>query len=219
MEAFVMLFYQQYCLSPQHPNSHMNAMKNTLDILHDSAPQLNISSCRFGVIGVSIESNSVYLISTRNSTATKSLQNTVAPKTKVFEFTKDPRPLYIIPWIPESNINDLDALGEKLRAHLISIIAKGELGTTKIDFMELLNAVSNNAYSLWRNRKSLRGEVNSQVGSILQALTKGKHPVKVRVRTSSLQIDIESEEDREALKDSIRRAKVGKSEDLQLSFY
>ena len=128
-----------------------------------------------------VRGDGIYLRAGHRIPGSNDLPAAVAPEQRVLESeaADDPRPLYVIPWIPESEDEDLGALREKLRSQLLSQIGRSQLGELNFRFDDLLDEVSLGVYGLWRDRGSLRGQVNTTVGSIVSALTE-------RIRTSDV---------------------------------
>ena len=190
------------------PGGDIRAMEATLISLQAELQASNIQSCQVGTIGVTIRNDGVYLVADDKARGGGRLPRDVAPAQRVLktEADEDPQPLYAIPWIPESGDEDLSALREKLRAQLLSHIGRSPTGDVTLRFDELLDEVSRGVYGLWRDRRSLQGQVNVTVGNIVRSLTDGNQAATVR--TAELVLSIGSEEERRVLMEHIRVADV-----------
>ena len=200
------------------PGTNADAMGETLASLQAKLQEDGAQVCGVGAIGVSVREDGVYLRADHRIRGGGCLPTVVAPDQRVLETEADddPRPLYVIPWIPESEDEDLSALKEKLRSQLLSHIGRSRLGELNLRFDDLLDEVSQSVYGLWRDSPSFRGQVNSKVGTIVDELTDG-HQAAI-VRTAELALTLGSEEERQSLMEQIRTADVppGISEGRQL---
>ena len=190
------------------PGTEADAMEGTLVSLREELQTGGTQVCGVGAVAVTIREDGIYLRADHRTRGGGSLPQAVAPEQRVLE-TKDggdPRPLYVIPWIPGSQDEDLSALREKLRSQLLSHIGRPSLGEVKLRFDDLLDEVSLGVYGLWRDRASLQGQVNATVGNIVRALTDGHEAVTVR--TAELALTLDTEEKRRALMEQIRTADV-----------
>ena len=201
------------------PKHDAAAMAATLVDLREGMRSENLQVCEVGVVSVSIQGDGVYLGAGHGAQGGGGLPSDLPSPQRVFETRdeEDPRPLYVIPWIPESEDEDLSALREKLRSQLLSHIGRSQMGEITLRFDELLNEVSRGVYGLWRDRQSLKGQVNRTVGGIVRALAGGAQAVILR--PAEMVIRIGSEEQRRALMERIRLADVPSSvsEGLQLT--
>ena len=190
------------------PGNDADAMEGTLVSLQEELRAGGTQVCGVGAIAVKVREDGVYLRADHRTRGGGGLPLAVAPEKRVLETEAagDPRPLYVIPWIPESEDEDLSALREKLRSQLLSHIGRSSLGELKLRFDDLLDEVSLGVYGLWRNRGSLRGQVNTTVGGIVSALTDGHQTVTVR--TAELALTLGSEDERRELMERIRIADV-----------
>ena len=190
------------------PGGDLDKMEATLISLRAELQASCAEPCDVGAIGVTIRNDGVYLVADGKARGVGRLPRDVAPAQRVLETRtdEDPRPLYVVPWIPESGDEDLDALREKLRAELLSHIGRSPLGNVRLRFDELLDVVSRGVYGLWRDRQSLQGQVNTTVGSIVSSLTEESQAVTVR--TDEMVLSLGSEEERGVLMERIRVADV-----------
>ncbi len=190
------------------PEGDMSAMEATLIALKGQVEASNTQVCHVGVIGVAIRQDGVYLVAAHEARGGGTLPRHIAPERLVLgaRVDEDPRPLYIVPWIPESRDEDLDALREKLRAQLLSHVGRSPIGDVTLRFDDLLDDVSRRVYGLWRDRQSLQGQVNATVGSIVGSLTEASQAVIVRA--AEMVLSLGSEEERGELMEHIRVADV-----------
>lgn len=202
------------------PGREAAAMQATLEDLQDELSSEDLPVCGVGVVGVTIRGDGVYLGAEHGTQGGGRLPLDIASPQRVLE-TKaedDPRPLYVIPWIPGSEEEDLSALREKLRSQLLSNIGRAPIGEVELTFDDLLDEVSRGVYALWRDRQSLKGQVNTTVGSIVRGLTDGAE--SATVRAAELVVHLGSEDERRKLMEQIRRneAPSSVSEGIQLTF-
>lgn len=81
---------------------------------------------------------------------------------------QDPRPLYVVPWVPGAPNEALDAFKEKVRSRVQAWIGHAPLGaSTTLAYVDLLAQVSHGVYALWRDRDALRGRVLVQLQGLL----------------------------------------------------
>lgn len=188
------------------PGTDTDAMEETLVSLQVELQADVTQVCGVGAIGVTVREDGVYLRADHRISGGGRLPPVVAPEQRVLktEPSDDPHPLYVIPWIPESEDEDLSALKEKLRSQLLSQTGRSRLGELNLRFDDLLDEVSQGVYGLWRDRRSLRGQVNTTVGGIVSALTDGHQAVTVR--SGELALTLTSEDERRDLMEWIRTA-------------
>ena len=188
------------------PGHDIDGMEATLLSLQAELQAGATQSCQVGSVGVTIRNDGVYLVADHKARGGGTLPQDIAPEQRVLEAEsdEDPRPLYVIPWIPESGDEDLSALREKLRSQLLSRIGRSPIGIVSLPFDELLDEVSRGVYGLWRDRKSLRGQVNTTVGRIVRSLTDGIDGVNVG--TAEVHLSLGSEKERQVLMEHIRVA-------------
>ena len=190
------------------PEGDTDAMESTLISLQTELQESNTQLCGVGAISVTIRNNGVYLVADRKARGGGGLQRDVAPDQHVLETEsgEDPRPLYVVPWMPDSRDEDLSSLREKLRAQLLSHIGRSPTGKISLRFDDLLDEVSRGVYGLWRDNQSLQGQVNATVGRIVRSLTDGNQAATVR--NAELVLTFDSEEERRELMEDIRIADV-----------
>ena len=190
------------------PGTDAKAMEDTLVSLQAELKRGSTPVCEVGAVGVTIQKDGVYLGVDHGIHSGGKVPTALSPAQRILAIDSgdDPRPLYVIPWMPESGDEDLSALREKLRAQVLSHIGRSPLGTMELRFDDLLNEVSRGVYSLWRDRESLQGQVNATVGSIVRAMTDGNEAVTVRA--GEVTISLRSEEERQALLEQIRTVNV-----------
>ena len=190
------------------PGQDAEAMAETLLSLRRELQTDDRQKCGVGAIGIIIQQGGVYLRADYDVRGGGKLPADIAPSKRVIQTEAgwDPRPLYVIPWIPHSEDEDLNALREKLRSQLLSHIGRAPSRDVNLRFDALLDEVSSGVYSLWRDRQSLQGQVNTVVGSIIRGLVDGAR--SATVRASELSLSISNEEERQALMEHIRVANV-----------
>jgi hypothetical protein len=144
----------------------------------------------------------------------RTLSQRLIPPQRVVQLERgqDPRPLYFIPWIPGGTDFDHDVLREKIRSHIVSWIGRTRAGhKVELAFDDLLNQLTRNQFSLWRNRPSLRGEVYPAVAAALRDFCRGVSALSVS--KDKLSADFDNEGDKDAAV-----AHVLNASPIQLSF-
>jgi hypothetical protein len=128
------------------------------------------------------------------------------PEQKVVSVTaeQDPRPLYVIPWIPDGqDSNDLEAFKEKIRAKLLSWLGKAAIdGSAALNFEELLNDVSRGVFQYWGDKSSLFGRVFPTVEKLVRIFF--GDDTRVTIGRREVTVTLKSERDREELMEHIR---------------
>lgn len=130
----------------------------------------------------------------------------------------DPRPLYLVPWIPDSQDVDRVELREKIRSRLLARIGTASLGTLDWRYLDVLSEVSSGLYDEWEDLGSLKGRVFPVISTILQRLL-GRDS-RVTPLSNEVRVKIESESDRRELIERVRKATLRASsrKGTQLSF-
>ena len=161
-------------------------------------------ACDFGELGIMIRDDGVYLRGD-DSSAVDTVGAHCSPEVRVrsLDEEEDPRPLYIVPWLPGVEPEALDELREKLRTVVIARLGTAGLGDIEWEYIDLINAVSFNVFEQWEDHDSLRGQVFPQVGAILRNLFATDARLSIRQRNAVVTID--SQEDREALIELARK--------------
>lgn len=199
----------EVCYLVPHPGQ--NAQSETLAACSTQLQNASITTCGTSAIGIEVRSDGVWLVGSEgasdDSVAAALRSNEVLlPLTSPDD---DPTPLYIVPWLPGSDEEDLDVLREKLRSAVFVRIGRAEVGSVTLEYDDLLADVSFGVYRAWENRQSLRGEVHSVVERIVAWLW-GSDP-RVKVQRTSAIVTIESEEDRDALLKRVRKARYSRA--------
>jgi len=119
---------------------------------------------------------------------------------------EDPRPLYVVPWIPDAiELADLSAFREKVRAEVLSRLGRSTIPSNlTIGFSEVLDSVSHGIYLHWRHKDSLHGRVFRLLGAWTRSLTAGDSTVTLR--NDALDVNLQSDADRERLMETVRTA-------------
>ncbi len=162
-----------------------------------------------GAVGIDVRSDGVYLGIDQQPTGTAHFPSAILPARRVIgaALGQDPRPLYLVPWIPNSEGSDLTALREKVRALMIVWLGRARTpGTEMLSLDQLLDDVTRGVFRYWRNRDSLRGEVLPVVGRIITALF--TNDPRVHVRLTDVEFVLTSEQNRQQLIEMARTAKL-----------
>ena len=169
------------------------------------------------VVGIRVDTDAVFL-TRQTDVDSDTIAANIDSVVKVLDLTpgEDPRPLYIIPWIPNADSQDLSALREKLRAILTAEVGKAKLGSSTVPYNSILAQISP-VYLRWEDRTSMVGELHSEVRNTIDAIF-GADTRVVR-RTSDVSLLVDSNADRADLLESCRTANLrrGLSPGAQLS--
>jgi len=189
------------------------AMDATLMELASEVVGEGLAACPTGPLGLFVKEDGVYLGLSASPAGSARLSRVLIPEERVAaaEPGQDPRPLYVVPWIPDApDGSDLTALREKLRAHTLAWLGRAPLGgEATFAFADLLDEVSRGVFALWRDRRSLHGRVFPVISGSLAALL-GSDP-RVTLRSDALRVRLAAESDREELMDRVRGMEPGRS--------
>jgi len=181
--------------------------KTLLDLANEVATQ-GLATCPTAPLGLSVRADGAYLGLPAAPEGTGQMARSLIPEQRVvaIESEEDPRPLYIIPWIPDAAQNvDLTAFREKVRAELLARLGKASVGAHLIvRFDDLLDAVSRGIYRYWRDRDSLTGRVFHRLGRLVGVLLGNDRRATIGQREVS--INISSESDQQELMEQVRTA-------------
>ena len=193
------------------PQPRQNVQHETLAACRDQLLNASIAACDTSAIGIALRDDGVWLMGS-DEAGDGTVAASLPPNDVLLPLTSpddDPTPLYIVPWLPGSDEEDLGVLREKLRSAVLARIGQAEVGSVMLEYDDLLSDVSFNVYRAWNDRQSLKGKVHSVVGRIVTRLWGGDPRVKVQ-KTRAI-VTIESPEDREALLERVRKARFNKT--------
>ncbi len=192
------------------PMEETSALDVTLVNLAQTIASLGFGTCPTGALGISIKEDGVYLGLSAPLSGTGECQARLTPEQKVISLSpgEDPRPLYILPWMPKANnALDLQAFREQLRQQLLVWVGRVRVNTTTVlDYEDLLNRMTRNVFKDWGDRSSLNGEVYPVIEKWIAVLVGGDS--RIIIRRSSMEVAIRSQEDREQLQEGIRSASL-----------
>jgi hypothetical protein len=178
----------------------------TLVELYKEMSIKGLKVCPTGVIGISVKSDGAYLGLPNRLQGTALLPLTLVPERKVLSVStdQDPRPLYVIPWIPDAqDSNDLEAFKEKIRAKLLSWLGKAAIGGSGLlYFEELLNDVSRGVFQYWGDKSSLFGRVFPTVEKLVRIFF--GDDTRVSIRRREVTVTLKLQKDREELMEHVR---------------
>ena len=178
----------------------------TLLALYKEVSSQGLKECPTGVIGISVKSDGAYLGLSNNPKGTARMPLALIPEQRVVavEADQDPRPLYIIPWIPDGqDSNDLEAFKEKIRSELLSWLGKAAINDNVVlIFEELLNDISRGVFQYWGDKSSLFGRVFPMVEKLVRIFF--GDDTRVTVGRREVAVIIMLERDREELMERIR---------------
>ena len=182
------------------------AMDTTLMTLLSEVSAQGFAGCPTSPVGVFVKSDGVYLGLTARPQGSAYMPSRLIPERCVVAVSagQDPRPLYIIPWIPGAeDPTDLLAFKEKIRAFLLSSLGRAPIGTvTALSFGDILDGVSRGVYQQWRDRRTMEGGVFSKVASIIALLL--DDDTSVVIRRNEVRVRLDSEGDRQHLLEHVR---------------
>lgn len=188
------------------PQVDAAAMDTTLSSLAEQIREEGLPVCTSASLGLRVTSEGVYLATgSPQSSAHIAFEFRSAQRVIEVRPDEDPRPLYLIPWVPDGTVTDDSVLREKIWQELALWIAHLPLSGGELAFGTLLEGVSRGAYGYWRNRESLRGHVWPKVRVIVEALLTSED---VTVGQHSLTVRLISESHREHLLETMRVAQV-----------
>ncbi len=188
------------------PKEDTQSTDATLVALHKEMLSKGLKACPTGVIGIYVKPDGAYLGLSGRPQGTALLPLTLIPEQKVLSVAaeQDPKPLYVIPWIPDGqDSNDLEAFKEKIRAQLLSWLGKATIGYSQVlYFEELLNNVSRGVFQYWGDKSSLFGRVFPMVEKLVRSFF--GDDARVSIRRRELAITLELEKDREEIMEQVR---------------
>ena len=187
------------------PSDSQALQRETLRQCCEQVKSSDIPACTISVLGIDVRGDGVYLIGD-SSAGEQSLSADIAPEARIrrLDEGEDPRSLYLIPWIPGSEDQDLDVLGQKLWAAILAHLGASRLGITELTYAGLLDAVSFGIYGTWEDHDSLRGQVYHRVRAIVGGLF--GTDTRVSVRSDHVVITADTDDDRLALIERVRKA-------------
>lgn len=202
------------------PADDTQPMDTTLAELAGQVSDQGFTTCPTGPVGLSVRDDGVYLGLSNQPQGTAQMPRALIPEQRIVAASpgQDPRPLYVIPWIPDApDDTDLTAFREKVRAQVLAWLGKARIGgevTLSLD--HALDEVSRGIFGYWRNKESLHGRVYPAVGKLVNALFGGD--ARVRVRRQDVRVRLGTEEDREELMEKVRTGELPKKlEGVQLA--
>jgi hypothetical protein len=199
----------------------MEAMDATLIQLAAELSSQGLSAAGTGAIGISTRNDGAYLGCPNALAGAAQLSKTLIPEQRVVAVMsgQDPRPLYVIPWIPEApDSSDLTQFREKIRAQLLSWLGNSPVpGQMGLQFRDLLASVTRGVSLLWRDRESLEGKVFATVGKIVRHLF--GDDARCTLKEKEVRVTLDTSKDREDLMEQVRTARFADKlpEGVQLS--
>jgi hypothetical protein len=190
------------------PEEDVQSVDATLIELCNQVGGLSFITCPTGPFGLSIKEDGIYIGLLNPPKGTAQMPLKFVPEQKVLEIEpgQDPRPLYVIPWIPDvQDDTDLEFFKEKVRIYVLGQLGKAPIGgQVTLSFEELLDEVSRGVFRHWRDRDSLIGRVFPMVGKLISILFRDDTRVKITRRETK--VTLNSEADREELMEKVRIA-------------
>ncbi len=188
------------------PSPYAADMDTTIGEMRRQVAASGQPTCEGGSVNVEIRADGVYIGRDDQPAGAAMLPSELTPMVKVLDVSagEDPRPLYVVPWIPDSAESaDLSAFREKVRAEVLSRLGRPDTPTKfTIGFDEVLDSVSHGIYRHWRHKDSLHGRVFRVLGAWMGALTAGDSAASVR--NDAMDVDLQSDADRERLMETVR---------------
>jgi len=204
------------------PTDDAQSTDTTLVALQEEVSNQGLAVCPTGAIGLSIKSDGAYLNALNNPKGTAKMPSKLISEQRVISINEeqDPRPLYVIPWIPDiQDDSDLETFKEKFRAQLLSRLGKVAIPTKMtLKFEELLDEVSRGVFRYWGDKSSLFGRVLPMVEKLMRIFF--GDDIRVIVGRREVTIDFKVEKDREELMERVRTTALPQKlpEGIQLPF-
>ena len=188
------------------PKDSQGLQRETLSQCCEQVKAADIAACTTSVLGIDVRDGGVYLIGD-SSAGEQSLSADIAPEARIRGLAEgeDPRSLYLIPWMPDSEDQDLEVLGQKLWAETLARLGASRPGTLELAYEELLDAVSFGIYRTWEDNPSLRGQVYLQVGAIVGRLFGAD--TRASTRSDRVIVTTDTDDDRLELIERVRKAR------------
>lgn len=189
------------------PSEDCDSMDGSAVQIREEVAEQRYSTCDVGALGIKLEADGVYLCAPAEE-GQIDLARRIAPQQKVIAVTpgQDPRPLYVVPWIPgASDDADQAAFREKLRSQLLSYIGRHTAGSDlALDYNTILDDVSHGVFRLWRDKGSLQGQVHPMVARLLQLLFQSD--ARATIKDNHVVVRLDTEESRTELMEKVRTA-------------
>ena len=166
-----------------------------------------LAGCPTGVVGLFLKPDGVYLGLEARLGGKASMPLQLIPQQLVVSRApdQDPRPLYVIPWIPDAQDGaDLAAFKEKVRVVLLSWLGKTPVGSPVLPFEEVLHDVTRGVFRQWADKQSLLGRVLPTLEKLVRSLF--GDDIRANIGRRQVSALIESDKDREELMERVRTA-------------
>jgi hypothetical protein len=190
------------------PATDVEPMDETLIELVAEVSGQNFRHCPTGPVGVSIKGDGAYLGLSSTPRGTSQMPRELIPERRVVAVSpgQDPRPLYVVPWIPDAPDDaDMAAFKEKIRVQVLAWLGKAPIdGEVILSFGDVLDEVSRGIFRHWSDRHSLLGRVFPAVGGLVHLLFGGDGRVNVGRREARVRLG--TEKDRDELMEQVRTA-------------
>lgn len=190
------------------PASQASEMDASSSVMQRQVRDASQPACNAGSVNIEVRADGVYVGREQEPTSDARLPLELRPMAKVLTTSpgQDPRPLYVVPWIPDASASaDLFAFREKVRAELLARLGKSSPPVDlTVGFDDVLDAVSHGIYRHWRDKNSLHSRVFQVLGSWIRALTAAGDAAFVR--GDRLEVRLESSEQRDLIMETVRTA-------------
>ncbi len=188
------------------PADGVQSVDDTLIELSKQVTSQSFADCPTGPLGLSIKADGIYIGLSSPPKGIAQMPLKLIPEQRVMKVNadQDPRPLYVIPWIPDIQDDaDLAAFKEKLRVQILSWLGRASVGgQNTLSFEELLNEVSRGVFQYWRDKTSLTGRVLPMVSKVVAALFRDDSRVSMAKHEAKVTFNLEA--DREELMEKVR---------------
>jgi len=191
------------------PGSCTCTMDETLTELSAQISQGSLPSPDTGAIGVSIKADGVYLGLSTPIGGEAFLPRRLTPQKLVLAISKgeDPKPLYVVPWMPDAPESELLEFKEKIRAHIVAWLGNAPVGEQSVlTFEDLLHSVTRGISAYWRNKESLVGRVFGTMVSLSRQLF-NKDP-RCAVKKTELRVTLTSAKEQAELIRIVQKAQM-----------
>lgn len=216
----------------KHSSSENHA--NSLCKISDELTSKGIATVPVGSVGIMNKKNQIYLCDAYDfGTVPPPIKDIVNKEVKVQEFEQDgnPIPIFYIPWDP--NVSQSDEIRmyceqgfcERILLAFVTRIGRTSLPVTiEIDYEDLLNEATYKFYERWKSkntRRALRRSCRDLITDSLRFAEGHFEKTVLPQPRKGFSLKINTDEDKEAIIDSITKFKRGKwvkKEDPQTVF-
>lgn len=124
----------------------------------------------------------------------------------------DPRPLYIVPWHPDCDDPVSERIfAQKAKTRFVGALQEAPIGSSFIDYRELLSHMSSGIYDAWRDQDTMNGRLVPALRAVIQNL-RDAAPNAIGVQNAGVDVRVDTEEARETIIEAVSAVRVGASD-------